>query len=75
MVTTTRVTHATPASLYANSADRDWECWHHLNISGVADRPEVEDIAYQWSPDSRNKNILSQLHWSLKHYYDFKKAT
>ena len=24
-VTTARVTHATPASLYAHSADRDWE--------------------------------------------------
>lgn len=26
IVTTTRVTHATPASTYANSYDRDWEC-------------------------------------------------
>ena len=26
-VTTTRITHATPASLYAHSADRDWECY------------------------------------------------
>ena len=25
IVTTTRVTHATPASAYANSADRSWE--------------------------------------------------
>ncbi len=26
IVTTARVTHATPAALYAHSANRDWEC-------------------------------------------------
>jgi alkaline phosphatase len=26
VVTTTRVTHATPAALYAHSNNRDWEC-------------------------------------------------
>ena len=25
VVTTTRITHATPAAAYAHSADRDWE--------------------------------------------------
>merc|ERR1719414_936361 len=45
LVTTTRVTHATPASLYAHSADRDWECYRHLEKVDVQDK--VEDIAYQ----------------------------
>lgn len=26
LVTTTRVTHATPAGVYAHTPDRDWEC-------------------------------------------------
>ncbi|XP_014273669.1 alkaline phosphatase [Halyomorpha halys] len=26
VITTTRATHATPAAMYAHSADRDWEC-------------------------------------------------
>ena len=26
LVTTARVTHATPAALYAKTANRDWEC-------------------------------------------------
>ena len=56
-VTSTRVTHATPASLYAHSADRDWECWHHLEYAGVQDRPEVEDIAYQLMNNEPGVNI------------------
>ena len=59
MVTTTRVTHATPASLYAHSADRDWECYRHLEKVGVQDK--VEDIAYQLmnnEPGTKMKVIL-----------------
>ena len=59
LVTTTRVTHATPASLYAHSADRDWECYQHLEQVGVQDK--VEDIAYQLmnnEPGTKIKVIL-----------------
>ena len=45
IVTTARITHATPAALYAHSQNRDWE--------SDADIPEIfrhqgcHDIAYQ----------------------------
>ncbi|CAG9786913.1 unnamed protein product [Diatraea saccharalis] len=43
VVTTTRVTHATPASAYAHSADRKWESDTNLPKYG----PRCEDIATQ----------------------------
>ncbi|EDV94531.1 membrane-bound alkaline phosphatase [Drosophila grimshawi] len=46
LVTTTRVTHASPAGVYAHTAERDWE-----NDAEVANdcgaKSGVEDIAYQ----------------------------
>jgi alkaline phosphatase len=47
-VTTTRVTHATPASLYAHTNDRYWEC-----DSAVPERCRniVKDIARQLVED------------------------
>ncbi|XP_053974950.1 alkaline phosphatase-like [Hylaeus volcanicus] len=52
-VTTTRVTHATPAPLYAHSADRRWEC--------EATMPEIaspcKDIARQLVEDTPGSNI------------------
>ena len=44
-VTTTRVTHATPASLYAHSAERDWECYHDIEDEMLPE--SVHDIAWQ----------------------------
>ena len=44
IVTTTRVTHATPGALYANAADRDWEADSDLD---QGDRYMCEDIASQ----------------------------
>ncbi len=44
-VTTTRITHATPASLYAHSADRDWECFKHIKNDNV--NGSVREIAWQ----------------------------
>jgi alkaline phosphatase len=35
IVTTTRLTHATPAALYAHSASRDWECDAYINEGKV----------------------------------------
>lgn len=42
-ITTTRVTHATPGSLYAHSADRDWEC----NKPAVGGGLDSKDITWQ----------------------------
>ncbi len=46
IVTTTRVTHATPAALYAHTCDRDWECDH--KVPNGMEAPEgTHDIAWQ----------------------------
>ncbi|XP_032670591.1 alkaline phosphatase-like [Odontomachus brunneus] len=52
-VTTTRVTHATPAPLYAHSANRRWECESKMpkNATGC------KDIARQLVEDDPGKNI------------------
>ncbi|XP_017759952.1 PREDICTED: alkaline phosphatase-like [Eufriesea mexicana] len=52
-VTTTRVTHATPAPLYAHSADRRWEC--ETKMPGTAE--QCKDIARQLVEDMPGKNI------------------
>ena len=57
-VTTTRVTHATPAALYAHSANRDWEC---LIPDDVENSKDAKDIAWQLineSPGNKTKVIL-----------------
>ncbi|EFX85107.1 salivary alkaline phosphatase [Daphnia pulex] len=53
-VTTTRVTHATPAGLYAHSANRDWECDSQVP---PANRHECKDIARQLIEDEPGRNI------------------
>ncbi|ODM87869.1 Membrane-bound alkaline phosphatase, partial [Orchesella cincta] len=46
IVTTTRVTHATPAGSYANSADRDWE--NNKMVQDSGQNPDTcDDIAEQ----------------------------
>ncbi|KAL1494518.1 hypothetical protein ABEB36_010103 [Hypothenemus hampei] len=46
LVTTTRVTHATPAGLYAHTADRHWET--DTDVSTLnGDVTDCEDIAHQ----------------------------
>jgi alkaline phosphatase len=55
-VTTTRITHATPAAGFANIADRDWEAYMPKDISG-----NCKDIALQLiedDPGSKLKVIL-----------------
>ena len=52
-VTTTRVTHATPAGLYAHSSSRDWECDSQVP---QANRKECKDIARQLIEDDPGKN-------------------
>lgn len=46
LVTTTRVTHASPAGLYAHSAERDWECNADV-LKSNCDDTVVDDIAEQ----------------------------
>lgn len=51
MVTTTRITHATPASLYAHSPERDWES--DANVRGGC-----KDIAAQLIDDNLDINVI-----------------
>lgn len=52
-VTTTRVTHATPAPLYAHCPDRRWECESKMPESAVG----CKDIARQLIEDEPGRNI------------------
>src|SRR5262245_20868783 len=45
VVTTTRVTHATPAACYAHTVERDWE--GDVNLSPAARQAHFPDIARQ----------------------------
>ncbi len=45
VVSTARITHATPAATYANSPERNWESDANLPAEAVAN--ECKDIAYQ----------------------------
>lgn len=53
IITNTRVTHATPAALYAKSADRDWECDSVMPESAAAQG--LKDIALQMIENSPAK--------------------
>lgn len=46
VVTTTRITHASPAGVYAHAADRDWENNDVVNDSGCK-HEDIDDIAEQ----------------------------
>ncbi|KAK4307956.1 hypothetical protein Pmani_020316 [Petrolisthes manimaculis] len=54
LVTTTRVTHATPAALYAKSASRDWECDTSTIRDGAG---RCKDIARQLIEDSPGRDM------------------
>lgn len=49
IITTTRITHATPAGTYAKTPHRDWECDSYVPESY---RSFVKDIARQLVEDS-----------------------
>jgi alkaline phosphatase len=55
VVTTTRVTHATPAALYAHSNNRDWEC--DSEVPSVY-RDCIKDIARQMVEEEPAKYVL-----------------
>lgn len=53
-VTTSRVTHATPAALYAHSPDRRWECDGHLLLNP---NRACKDIARQLVEDEPGRSL------------------
>jgi len=62
LVTTTRITHASPAGHYAHIADRDWESDYNFQTEKYkADPRSCEDIAYQLvhnAPGNKCKVLL-----------------
>ena len=60
VVTTTRVTHATPAPSYAHSADRNWEC--DVDVPSIYRyEPLCRDIAVQLVDDNSDFNVRRSL--------------
>ena len=57
VVTTTRITHATPAGAYAKTADRDWESDNNVPPQHRY-KPLCRDIAYQLV-NNTNINVSS----------------
>ena len=55
-MTTTRVTHATPAGSYAHTAFRDWEDDYAMSLDGV-DTTACSDIAEQLIEKEPGKNF------------------
>ena len=53
IVTTSRITHATPAAAYAHSPDRYWE--GDVNTEGK--EGNCRDIAQQLVDDNKNINV------------------
>ncbi|CAF1124283.1 unnamed protein product [Adineta ricciae] len=47
IITTTRVTHATPSAAYAHSANRDWETYDSKSFGANETKQGCVDIAYQ----------------------------
>lgn len=59
-MTTTRVTHATPAAMYAHSANRYWESDDKVAKDipeELKTKDECKDIARQLIEDSPGKNF------------------
>ena len=54
IVSTARITHATPAATYAKSAERNWENISDMDIEQYPQRAECEDIALQLINFQRN---------------------
>uniref|UniRef100_A0A131YZB2 Alkaline phosphatase n=1 Tax=Rhipicephalus appendiculatus TaxID=34631 RepID=A0A131YZB2_RHIAP len=65
LVTTTRVTHATPAALYAHSAHRDWEM-----DTKMPKRTRCKDIARQLVEDEPGRNMNVILGGGLAYFKD-----
>ena len=59
-VTTTRVTHPTPASLYGHSANRKWECDNSF-AKYKQDGKGCKDMGRQLIEDEPGRNIKVKL--------------
>jgi len=59
IVTTTRITHATPAASYAHIGERDWESDTDVmkDIESAADREKCPDAAHQLIHAEKNRNL------------------
>nr|XP_045611120.1 alkaline phosphatase, tissue-nonspecific isozyme-like isoform X2 [Procambarus clarkii] len=57
VVTSTRVTHATPAGTYAHVTDRDWECDGAISAENQKKCPKLKDIARQLVEDEPGASI------------------
>ena len=61
-VTNSRLTHATPAALYAHSASRDWECDGFVNRKKVHSSEKVPS-AQEVSPDLYRWHVIRKAIW------------
>lgn len=57
VVTTTRVTHASPAGTYAHTTERDWECDADIKKDAGRIGSGCKDIAYQLIKDEPGRKI------------------
>ncbi|XP_055347032.1 alkaline phosphatase-like [Paramacrobiotus metropolitanus] len=65
IVTTTRITHATPAAFYAHAADRDWE-----DDSAIPDgHRSCKDIAKQLIEDLPGRDLKVILGGGRRHFF------
>ncbi|KAH8404429.1 hypothetical protein KR009_007116, partial [Drosophila setifemur] len=58
IVTTTRITHATPAATYAHIYDRDWECDTEVPIGSVGQHVDIARQLVENEPGNRFNVIL-----------------
>ncbi|CAF0976264.1 unnamed protein product [Brachionus calyciflorus] len=58
IVTTTRITHATPAAAYAHAAFRDWESYDGIKFTQKIRAEGCTDIAYQLIEDNDFINVI-----------------
>ena len=65
MVTTARLTHATPAAAYAHSPTRKWESDRQLIRDGVAEN--CTDIAYQLVYDHNYIQVCDNIYIGQHH--------
>lgn len=58
-VTTTRLTHATPAALYSHTPDRDWECDSKVPINLRSSRQDIARQLIENDPGRRLNVIMA----------------
>jgi alkaline phosphatase len=57
IVTTTRITHATPSPAYAHAANRRWECDADIPDDAYEPGENCTDVAWQLIHGERNHEI------------------